>query len=63
MIYEYNKSISSISMRGRAIQTVYHKGKVVWIKLKTLDNNKMSCYYNGYWIDEYPWTDDTPWQD
>ena len=23
----------------------------------------LSCFYNGYWIDEYPWTDDMPWQD
>lgn len=23
----------------------------------------LSCYHNGYWMDEYPWTDDTSWTD
>ena len=23
----------------------------------------LSCYANGYWIDEYPWTDNTSWAD
>jgi hypothetical protein len=23
----------------------------------------LSCYYSGYWTDEYPWTDDTSWTD
>ena len=23
----------------------------------------ISCFANGYWIDEYPWTDEYPWKD
>lgn len=65
MIYTKSKPISSIYIKGRAIQTIYYKGKIVWIKKseENIDDEILSCYYNGYWIDEYPWTDDTPWKD
>lgn len=41
------------------IERVYHGHKLVWSKFLEI----LSCYFNGYWIDEYPWTDDTPWKD
>ena len=59
MIYKNNRDTAGVYCGSMEIERVYHGHKLVWSKfLETL-----SCYFNGYWIDEYPWTDDTPWKD
>ena len=66
IIFQKNdRLIGSIFFEGRAIKAIYTEGKKVWGIKKQEEPIKdiLSCYYNGYWIDEYPWTDDTPWKD
>ena len=45
-------SIGAIYKNGIQIWPIAHKAAMI-----------LSCYYNGYWIDEYPWTDETAWKD
>lgn len=58
MINRNQRLIGSIYYNGRAIKAVYAGQHLVWTK----DSQILSCYANGYWIDEYPWTDNTPWK-
>ena len=57
-IHINQRSIGSIYHNGRAIKSVFEGKRLVW----TSDSQILSCYANGYWIDEYPWTDNTPWK-
>ena len=61
-IYKNNRLISSIYYSNRAIKSVYKGYKLIWTKDK---NNQqiLSCFSNGYWIDEYPWDDNLSWTD
>lgn len=61
MIKIKNGQIISMNINGYKILSVYTQGQLVWAK-KTI-NKILSCYNNGYWIDEYPWTDNTFWID
>lgn len=60
MIKLGNNKIVAMYLNGYNILSVYTQGQKMWpdeiIKI-------LSCYYSGYWIDEYPWTDDTSWID
>lgn len=61
MIKLGNNKIVAMYLNGYNILSVYTQGQKMWpdeIIIKIL-----SCYYSGYWIDEYPWTDDTSWID
>ena len=58
MIHINNKDISGIYINGKDISSVYYGLSLVWTKL-----NGMSCYGNGYWVDEYPWIDNDAWMD
>jgi hypothetical protein len=57
MIHINNHNITGVYSGNRDIIRVYSGLHLVWSKITEI----LSCYYNGYWIDEYPWTDDTPW--
>lgn len=59
MIHVNNKDISGVYSESKQIIAVYSGLKLVW----SLINDVASCYANGYWIDENPWTDDTSWVD
>lgn len=59
MIRINNKDIIEIYLGSKTINAIYKEDKLVWSKIKEI----ISCYSNGYWIDEYPWIDDTPWID
>lgn len=60
--------IDTMKINGHAVLSIYFRGQRIWPE-KIIDNKDddeniiISCYYSGYWIDEYPWTDDTPWKD
>lgn len=41
------------------VVAVYRGYQLVWSKF----NDMLSCYSNGYWIDQYPWADNTYWVD
>lgn len=65
--YKFDE-IESMHINGLNIIAVYMRGRLIWpIKPKDdediPDDIVLSCYYNGYWIDEYPWTDETSWVD
>lgn len=57
MIHINNHDITGVYSGSRDIIRVYSGLHLVWSKITEL----LSCYANGYWMDEYPWTDDTPW--
>lgn len=60
MIRVGDKKVKRIYAQGRRVISVYIRGRLIWPELI---DNLLSCFYNGYWIDEYPWTDDLPWTD
>ena len=59
MIHVNNKDISGVYSGSKEIIAVYSGLKLVWSKI----NELISCFSNGYWIDEYPWLDDASWTD
>lgn len=59
MIANRKRLIGSIYHQGRAIKLILNKNRELWEE----STGTLSCYANGYWIDEYPWTDDTSWTD
>lgn len=59
MIYINNRSISDVYRGSRAIAAIYNGHRLVWTKIRQI----ISCYSNGYWIDEYPWVDEQCWTD
>jgi hypothetical protein len=70
MIKSKSDNIAAMYMNGLTILSVYMRGRLIWSLDEENshhedDDNKdiLSCFSNGYWIDEYPWTDNTPWKD
>ena len=59
MIRINNKDISDIHLGTRGVLSVYLGTKLVWEKLTEV----LSCFSNGYWIDNYPWVDTEIWTD
>ena len=60
MIHINSHNITGVYSGSKDIVNVYKGLRLVWSKVSRIIK---SCYNNGYWIDEYPWTDDTPWGD
>ena len=60
-IFNTRRSIDSIKNSQRIIILVYNQGRLIWSLGGT--ENIQSCFYNGYWVDTYPWTDSTAWID
>jgi len=58
-----DRLVGSIYYNNRPIQSIYKGYRQIWGKLKESVKKILSCFFNGYWIDEYPWTDNTPWKD
>lgn len=69
MIYYNGREIGELHFGPIEIIKVYYKRsnrpiEKIWPEEGSSPiDTILSCYYNGYWIDEYPWTDDTPWKD
>lgn len=59
MIRTNNKKIVAMYVNGYKILSVYTQGQLIWPEETII----LSCYCNGYWIDENPWTDNTSWKD
>lgn len=55
-------NLNKVHYGEQSIAAIYKNGVMLWPIGKEGDMI-LSCYYNGYWIDEYPWTDETSWQD
>lgn len=60
-IYVNNRGVGNIYYKGRPIISVWIKGEKIWPN--DIIDTIYSCFNNGYWIDEYPWTDNTSWTD
>ena len=59
----YNiRDVQSIYLGTIPILSIYKGSQLLWPMSPIIDKI-LSCYYNGYWIDDYPWTDDTSWTD
>ena len=59
MIHINNHDITGVYSGSRDIIRVYSGLQLVWSKITEI----LSCYANGYWIDDYPWVDDNKWTD
>jgi len=59
MIHINNHNITGVYSGHRDIVKVFSGLKLVWSKVTEI----LSCYSNGYWIDQYPWIDDAFWKD
>lgn len=59
MIHINNHEITGVYCRLNDIVKVYSGLNLVWSKITEI----LSCYSNGYWMDEYPWVDDNAWAD
>jgi hypothetical protein len=59
MIHINGHDITGVYSGSRDIVKVYSGLKLVWSKITEI----LSCYSNGYWIDQYPWVDDAFWKD
>ena len=59
MIHINNINISGVHSGLIDISAVYKGLQLVWSKLSDIT----SSYYNGYWVDEYPWDDNLYWRD
>ena len=46
-------------INGQKILSVYTQGQLVWPEDIT---EVLSCFSNGYWVDEYPWIDNVSWE-
>ncbi len=52
-----NKDVTAIYAKTTPVIAVYWYGQKIWPSII------LSSFYNGYWVDQYPWTDNTPWAD
>ena len=59
MIHINNREISGVYKGSREIAAIYKGHRLVWTRITEI----ISCYSNGYWIDDYPWIDDQVWTD
>ena len=59
MININNREISGVYKGSREIAAIYKGHRLVWTRITEI----ISCYSNGYWIDDYPWIDDQVWTD
>lgn len=54
-----NKKIISMYLNGQNVLSVYTQGQLIWPEETLI----LSCFSNGYWIEEYPWLDNNTWID
>ena len=63
-IYINGRKVGQIYYEGLPIVAVYARGQLVWPEdIPPVIEDIFSCFAMGYWIDNYPWTEDTPWTD
>lgn len=62
MIKINNKTIIDIYVNNRIIKEVRKGVNLIWQKVNDIIDI-LCCFSNGYWIDQYPWEDNTSWKD
>lgn len=55
-----NNGKKVVDVPTRDTREVWVNGYMVWPE--KLDDDIISCFARGYWIDEYPWTDSLGWK-
>ena len=64
MIRLENSKVIAMYLNGWKVLSVCTQGQLVWPEQgDEIIDKILSCFSNGYWIDEYPWTDEIPWTD
>lgn len=62
-----NHQVLSILLGVIPVTAVYLEDTKIWpfssVPEPSAIEEIMSCYALGCWVDEYPWTDSTPWID
>lgn len=61
MIRIGNNKIIAMYRNGQRILAVHTQGQMIWPE--EIINEILSCFSNGYWMDEYPWVDNDTWVD
>ena len=59
MLHINNHEITGIYHGQQSIDSVYKNLVLIWSKFSDM----LCCFANGYWIDQYPWVDDSSWKD
>jgi len=59
MIHINGHNITGVYSGSKSIIAAYSGLKLNWSKL----TDQLCCYANGYWMDDYPWADNTAWTD
>lgn len=59
MIRVGSNSVKAAYIGDIPVSAMYFNEERIWPDMV----GGISCFANGYWIDEYPWTDDLPWSD
>lgn len=54
MIQKNNQEVTAIHHQNKTIAAVYKAGRVIWQAIR-------SCFGAGYWINEYPWSNQDGW--
>ena len=66
-IKTYNSDVVAIYIGQLPVVAVYGREQKIWPvqqqPTEPIIEEIFSCFYNGYWMDEYPWTDEIPWTD
>lgn len=55
MIYKNNKEVTLVYNREQTIAAIYKGSILVWQAVR-------SCFGNGYWINEKPWSNEEGWK-
>ena len=61
MIRIGNNKIIAMYRNGQRVLAVHTQGQMIWPE--EIVNEILSCFSNGYWVDEYPWADNDTWVD
>lgn len=51
------KEVAEIWVGDKPIQAIYIGNQLVY------ENAAKICFTNGYWVDEFPWDDNSYWRD
>lgn len=55
MIYKSRRDITAVRYGERVMAFVYKGAQLVWQAIS-------SCFGAGYWINEYPWSNQDSWK-
>ena len=51
------KEIIEVWVGNQPIQAMYNKSNLIF------GDSSQICFTNGYWVDEFPWEDNSYWMD